>query len=91
MRDRRELLKAIAVKMLAKSADLHARGMHWAGNSGRIDQFSYLCTDAEVAELCRLLLEDGLVEMVDGEPVIHDVGEPSARLDIRITSGGGNS
>ncbi len=87
----REMLELIAEKMYTRAAEAHAKGMRWATNSARVSQFSYLCSDAEVAEFIRLLIEDGMVEIVNGEPVVNDHDKPSARVDIRITSNGGNS
>lgn len=87
----RELLKLIAEKMYTKSAECHVKGMTWANQSARVSQFGLIASDVEVKEFLRLLIEDGMVEMVEGEPVLVEFGEPTARVDIVITSQGGDS
>lgn len=50
-----------------------------------------IASDIEVEEFLRLLMADGLAIVVDGKYVVLEQGEPSARVDIRITSQGGDS
>lgn len=87
----RDTLNEIAAQMYAKAAEAHVRGMSWASQSARVSQFALVGSDEEVKHFLRLLLKDGLVDMVDGQPVVQETGEPEARIDIRITSGGGES
>ncbi len=85
------MLEVIAELMRVKSAESHSKGMSWMSQSGRISQFAVIGTDEETDIFLDYLIKDGLVDMVDGVPVVVEFGEPEARIDIRITSGGGDS
>ncbi len=89
--DTREMLELIAALMYAKAAECHAKGMTWVSQSARVSQFGAISSDEEAERFLELLVEDGLVDMVNGQPVIVEYGEPHASIDIRITSGGGSS
>ncbi len=89
--DTREMLELIASLMYAKAAECHAKGMTWVSQSARVSQFGAISSDDEAVRFLELLIEDGLVDMVDGLPVVVEYGEPHASLNIRITSQGGDS
>jgi hypothetical protein len=87
----RAILEDLAQQMYTQAAEHHVKGMTLSAQYARVSQFGAICSDVEVAEFLRLLVEEGIVTMVDGKYVALEQGEPAARIDIRITSQGGNS
>ncbi len=91
----REALLSIAAQMYESAVESHVQGMERLATSTRVKQFETLEGDESCAELLRLLVEGGLVDMVDGKPVLAGDAASSSfdiRTDgIRTTSKGGSS
>ncbi len=87
----RDSLEEIASQFYTQAASCHIKGMTLSATYARISQFAAIGSDTEVAEYLRLLEAEGVVMLVEGKYVVLEQGEPSAQLDIRITSQGGDS
>jgi len=67
---KREQLKAVADGFFQLGTNAHAEGMAHIQTAARLEQIAKMCDEAMASEAMRVLVEQGLVEVVGGELVV---------------------